>query len=125
MTRDWDVIREILIKLEDSTSPSSILQLSDFPSEQRKIISYHSELLIEAGLINGEMIKTMGRETPEFLITRLTWNGHEFLDTIKNDTVWTKTKKSFNKSGISMSFEIIKSVATDTATTLVKSALGT
>jgi len=124
MTRDWDIIREILTKLEENLSPSNILQLSDFSSEQRESISYHSELLIEAGLVDGEMIKSMGRDIPEFLITRLTWNGHEFLDTIKNETVWKKTKKSFTNSGISMSFDIIKSVATDTAISLVKSTLG-
>lgn len=90
MTRDWDIIREILTKLEENSSPSNILQLSDFSSEQRESISYHSELLIEAGLVDGKMIKSMGRDILEFFITRLTWNGHEFLDTIKNETVWKK-----------------------------------
>ncbi len=61
MKRDWDTIREILTTLEDTTASSSTLQLSDFPSEQAESISYHSELLIEAGLIDGQMIKTMGR----------------------------------------------------------------
>jgi len=124
MKRDWDTIREILTTLEKTTTSCNTLQLSDFPSEQAESISYHTELLIEAGLIDGEMTKSMGRNVPEFLITRLTWNGHEFLDAINNDTVWEKTKKSFSKSGISMSFDLIKSVATDTATSLIKSTLG-
>ncbi len=124
MKRDWDTIREILTTLEETTAPCNTLQLTDFPSEQAESISYHIELLIEAGLIDGEMIKTMGRGVHGFLITRLTWNGHEFFDAINNDTVWEKTKKSFAKSGISMSFDLIKSVATDTATSLVKSTLG-
>ena len=124
MKRDWDTIREILTTLEDNTLPNNILQLSDFPSAQTANISYHAELLLEAGLVDGEMQKTIGRGAHGVFITRLTWHGHEFLDAINNDTVWEKTKKSFTNSGISMTFELIKSVATDTASSLVKSTLG-
>ena len=124
MKRDWDTIREILTKLEENTSANHTLQLSDFPSEQAEKISYHAELLLEAGLVDGEMLKTLGGGPYDFFITRLTWYGHEFLDAINNDTVWEKTKKSFVSSGISMTFELVKSVATDAASSLVKSALG-
>lgn len=124
MKRDWDTIRKILTTLEDSTSTNSTLQLSDFPSDEEEKISYHAELLLEADLIDGEMTRTIGRGTNNFYITRLTWNGHEFLDAINNDTVWEKTKKSFATSGISMTFELVKSIATDTATSIVKSTLG-
>ena len=70
------------------------------------------------------MEKTIGPEINGFYITRLTWYGHEFLDAINNDTVWEKTKKSFASSGVSMTFELVKSVATDAASSIVKSALG-
>ena len=124
MKRDWDTIRNILTKLEDNTLPNSTLQLSNFPAEEAEKISYHAELLFEANLVDGEMIKTLGRGAHDFFITRLTWNGHEFLDAINNDTVWEKTKKSFATSGISMTVELVKSIATDTATSLIKSTLG-
>ena len=124
MKRDWDTIRDILTKLENSTLPNNILQLSDFSSEEAEKISYHTELLFEANLVDGEMSKTLGRGVNDFFITRLTWNGHEFLDAINNDTVWEKTKKSFATSGISMTVELVKSIATDAATSLVKSTLG-
>jgi hypothetical protein len=124
MKRDWDTIRKILTTLEDSTSTNSTLQLSDFLSDEEEKISYHTELLLEANLIDGEMIKTIGNGINNFCITRLTWNGHEFLDVINNDTVWRKTKKLFTTSGISMTFELVKSIATDTATSILKSTLG-
>lgn len=124
MKRNWDTIREILTKLEESTIPNGTLQLSSFPTEQAAEILYHAELLLEAGLVDGEMTKTFGRGPHNFFITRLTWYGHEFLDSINNDTVWKKTKKSFASSGVSMTFELVKSVATDAAASLVKSALG-
>jgi hypothetical protein len=124
MKRDWDTIRTILTKLEDSTSSNDILELSSFPLEEAEKISYHIELLLEANLIEGEMTPTLGSGPTSFYITRLTWYGHEFLDSINNDTIWKKTKKSFSNSGISMTFELVKTVATETAASALKSALG-
>ena len=123
MKRDWDTIRKILTKLEESAS-SDTLSLSNFPPEKAEEISYHIELLLEANLIEGEMTPTLGKGPTSFYITRLTWNGHEFLDAINNDTIWEKTKKSFSKNGISMTFELVKTVATETAASVLKSALG-
>ena len=82
------------------------------------------ELLIESGLVYGEMLNELGQGPHDFLVTRLTWKGHEFLDTIRSDTVWEKTKKSFLNKGISMTFELVKSVATDFAVSYLKTTIG-
>ena len=65
-------------------------------------------------------MQTIGPEVKEFFAQRLTWEGHEFLDSIRSDTVWTKTKKRFTEKGIDMSFDLVKSVAQ----VMVKAALG-
>jgi hypothetical protein len=39
-------------------------------------------LLIEAGLVNGQMPKSLNQEVNDFFVHRLTWEGHEFLDSI-------------------------------------------
>lgn len=41
----------------------------------------------------------------------LTWHGHDFLDNIRNDTVWEKTKQQLAKVGGTASIEIISQVA--------------
>ena len=123
MKRNWDTIREILIKFEELDPEKGSLQLSDFPTDQAYEYSYHVELLIDAGLIYGQMTKTMGRHAQGFLAHRLTWEGHELLDTIRSDNVWNKTKNSFIKGGLSMTFDLVKSVATDIAGAVLKSTL--
>jgi len=65
MKRDWDTIREILAKLEDSESNRSF-QLSSFPSDRAAEISYNMELLIEAGLVEGSMSKALGQARTTF-----------------------------------------------------------
>lgn len=124
MERNWDTIREILIKFEELDPDKGSLQLGDFPADSAYEYSYHVELLLEAGLIHGEMSKTLGRHAQSFWADRLTWEGHEFLDAIRSDTVWAKTKSSFVKGGLSMTFDLIKGVATDVATAYLKSTIG-
>jgi hypothetical protein len=120
MKRNWDTIREILILLEEKADEDYALRLSKFPKDRNSEISYHVELLIEAGLIYGEMSKTIGSEVHDFIITRLTWQGHELLDAIKSDTIWNKTKESFISKGLSMTFDLVKSVAVKIASDYLK-----
>lgn len=124
MERNWDTIREILTKFEELDPEKGPLQLDDFPEEHAYEYSYHVELLLEAGLIHGEMSKTMGRKAQSFWADRLTWEGHEFLDAIRSDTVWNKTKSRFVEGGLSMTLDLIKGVATDVAAAYLKSTIG-
>jgi len=123
MKRNWDTIREILVRLEE-TPPEQHVRLSSFPQERAQEVSYHVELLMEAGLIHGQMAKTMGPGPHDFFAMRLTWQGHEFLDAIRSDTVWQKTKSSFVSKGLSMTFDLVKSVAIDISSTYLKSTIG-
>ena len=120
MKRNWDMIREILTKVEACTLPTDTVQLSDFPDEKAAEASYHVELLINAGLIDGQMVKTLGPGVNAFFADRLTWEGHEFLDVIRSDTVWKKTKKKFADKGISMTIDLVKEVAMSVAAVLLK-----
>ena len=122
MKRDWDTIREILIALEEKEGPSP-MTLSDFPDKKSDEISYHLELLIEAGLVDGKVRKYVTGEPNEFIASRLTWKGHEFLDSVRSDTVWQRTKKSFVANGIGMTFDVIKSVASDFAVSSIRSSM--
>jgi len=124
MKRNWDTIRKILIRLEEKEPGEHSLRLSSWPKDVQPEISYHVELLEEAGLIHGHMSKTMGLGPYDFSATRLTWEGHELLDAIKNDTIWKKTKKLFSSKGISMTFDLVKSVAIKLATDFLKDNMG-
>jgi len=123
MERNWDTIREILTLFEEVTTEKGALRLSNFAGERADEISYHMELLIERGLVYGQMSKTLGRGPHDFIAARLTWEGHELLDVIRNNSVWQKTKKSFASKGLSMTFDLVKSVATEIAASILKSTI--
>jgi hypothetical protein len=51
---------------------------------------------------------------------RLTWDGHEFLDSIRDDSVWSAVKKRLAPIGGSVSIGVLRAVAVE----VVKSRLG-
>lgn len=122
--RNWDTIRELLTKVEECTLRSDVVRPSHFPSEREAEVSYHMSLLIEAGLVTGRMVVLMNQPIDDFHAQRLTWEGHEFLDSIRSDTAWARTKKTFLDKGVDMSFDLVKAYAKDAAATLLKGALG-
>ncbi|MFB9887893.1 DUF2513 domain-containing protein [Balneatrix alpica] len=124
MKRNWDIVREILTKMEECSSPGDTLSLSSFDTERAAEISYHAELLLEAGLIDGQMSKTINHGPHGFFLRRLTWSGHEFLDSIRSDSIWKKTKNVFASKGIEMTVDLVKSVATELTNSALKGEIG-
>ncbi|MFM5515673.1 DUF2513 domain-containing protein [Aeromonas dhakensis] len=122
MKRDWDTVRDLLTKLESLPSTDHYLSLGGADVTDINTAyctSYHMELLIEAGLVEGQMHKVLGGGPVNFTASRLTWEGHEFLDSIRSETVWDKTKETFASKGLDMTFETIKAVAAAAMTSIL------
>lgn len=108
MKRDWELIREILIALENLPSTQTFLEPKMLERYDPEIVSYHIQILDEAGLIEGHCHKSLNAPL-RCWANRLTWHGHEFLDEIKSDTIWNKTKEVLKEKGIDLSFDTITS----------------
>jgi hypothetical protein len=113
MRLDKDLVRTILIAIEASdTDPLSGVDVR-IPDRTEQEISYHIQLLDEARFITAEDLSTLGGY--EWRAKRLTYNGHEFLDDIRDSRVWTETKKIAEDIGagsVHMLFEIAKAYLT-------------
>ncbi len=122
MKRDWDLIREMLTKVESMSCYDNNLSIAAFKIdsyEERYLASEHMKLLIDKGFVYGAMHPIAGREPKGFSVNGLTWEGHEFLDSIRSDTVWNKTKETFATKGLEMTFETIKAVAAAAMTSML------
>ena len=104
MQRDIDLIREILLNLEEQGAYTNWLDV-DIESYSPEQMDYHLELLMEAGLISK---RASERELPRWLPVRLTWDGHELLDAARDEKRWRKVKESIAHIG-SVPFEIVRS----------------
>jgi hypothetical protein len=88
MIRNMELIREILIKMEQDPMCDGQHEVNlDMPNYPFEELKYHSSLLMDAGFIKGE------RDSLIPIVSRLTWEGHEFLDNIKDPGIWSKTKE--------------------------------
>lgn len=109
MKLDKDLVREILLAVE--ASEEDPLGWTELNLEGREAldVSYHVMLLHEAGLIVGQDLST--DDGLEWLPKRLTYKGHEFLDTVRDGEVWELTKTGAEKVGsasLSLMFELGK-----------------
>lgn len=120
MRINYDCIRSLLLTLEDILifddnlempiiSLDSVCNCELMKSYQKKDIYYSSIMLDEAGYIecNFENFDDEGR----VLFSRLTLDGHQYLDTIRSNKVWSTIKDKIFKHSLSFSFEIIKECA--------------
>lgn len=120
MKRDWDLIRKILLDLEEHSEflepylddeADWALQTGD------TFFKYceHVNLLIEAGLVKGvrHSLYSNDDSSIEFWVHvpyGLTWQGHEFIASIREHGAWSKIKNGLKQEGISMSIEIVRAM---------------
>ena len=106
MKRDLDLIRKIVLAIEDA--PSGFAPDLSFEGFSPAQLRYHAYLLVDAGLARGTDVTTMGSQGPEVLITSLTWAGHEFAEAARDDTRWKKAMAIVGEKGGAITFEVLK-----------------
>ncbi|SCY27705.1 DUF2513 domain-containing protein [Nitrosospira sp. Nsp13] len=109
MKRDFDLIREILLHVE--ASPANVRPYRvQFPESDQDTIDEHVELLIESGLLEGNPRHRAGAPLyvdMEVMVARLTWDGHDFLSSIQDDTIWRKAKATILMPSASFTFGLL------------------
>lgn len=103
MRLDATLIKEILLKIEDKPI-DSFVDLSFFEMEgySQDQIRYHLEKLIQAGYVKGQ------RNHQGLFIEDLTWEGHHFLATLRNDSFMKKAGEFLGRYGLPLLPEFLK-----------------
>ncbi len=99
MKRDMDLIRTMLMEVESFQHgfvTGNEIKVDGYLEEE---IAYHAFLLKEAGLAYAIDVTAHGSLSPEAKITHLTWAGHEFLDSARNQTRWNQAKRLIKDAG--------------------------
>ena len=102
-----DVIRELLLFIENDEGTLYIQDFEDVEFADENQTIYHLQLLIEADYIIGFHEKDAGGRVYILAIERLTWQGHEFLDAIRDKSIWDKVKKTVGKFGSQVPIAVI------------------
>lgn len=126
MKRDMDLIRELLLQIESHDMGvvyvSHLKGAVSLQAINEEVLVYHLDLMKEAGLIHGRKPSALSTVSP-WIIERLTWEGHEFLDTIRDPDIWKKTKNGASTAG-SWTIGILKDIGTAYAKQKAQEYLG-
>lgn len=122
MTRDMDLCRKILFAIEERYVDVVIYNLS-IEGYSMAQVAYHCKILYEARLLSDYGAQYADDHIYSFGVGSLTWEGHEFLDKIREDTVWNKTKSVIKDKVLPMSLSVIKEVSTAVISAMTAGAI--
>jgi Hypothetical protein (DUF2513) len=108
MKLNKDFVREILMTIEADPKfdGSEARVLNPFDGHSQEETNYHSSRLVQAGLIDGNASKP---HLPT-IIRGLTFEGHEYVDTIRDPAIWQRTKEGLQEAE-GFSLDLVKALA--------------
>ncbi|STR45695.1 DUF2513 domain-containing protein [Iodobacter fluviatilis] len=142
MKRNMDLVRSILLELEGRTP--NLTKNDDFGynleevatelATDKNTLTHHLTLMFEAGLIDGWALRGLAHPPGKALrldsdyvfhvVPRhLTWEGHEFLDSVRDAEIWMYTKSTAVSVG-SFGFDTLKDLAKGFIKTKIKNHTG-
>ncbi|QRM32483.1 DUF2513 domain-containing protein [Microvirga sp. VF16] len=130
MKRDLDLVRDLLLALEERHSGHIYPAKLKVAGRSGYEVSYHLAILEDAGfvrrpevtitpgsVVSGRAIQQAGSSI------RMTWQGHEFLDTVRDPEIWRKTKAGASKVG-SVGVDLLWGLAKEYVRAEIKERLG-
>ena len=106
MKRDWEIIRQVLIAVEDDRFED---YLQETEMENKISVLENSVLLVDSGFLNGKPLLMRG-SVAHVSISGLTWEGHDLLDTIRSKPVWENIKTTALEKGLELTFDVVKAL---------------
>ncbi len=103
MPLNMDLVRELLSRFEkgDDSVPEG---------RTKQEVAYHVKQMIDGGLLDGQvtMAPSPGKLLPrDYFVKDITWKGHEFIRSVREDTVWHHLKAHFNSKGVALTVDLI------------------
>lgn len=105
MKRDMELIRQVMIEIEKNPDPMQPIEIHIAGFSDLEV-SYHVMLLAEHGFV--EAINFTTHDGFEWQAQRLTFEGHEFLDAARSDTIWKTAKEKIVSTTGVLTLESLK-----------------
>ncbi|MGF1697917.1 DUF2513 domain-containing protein [Vibrio lamellibrachiae] len=106
-----DLIRKLVLFIVEKENDHPIMKPL-FEGYTELEFDEHYHLLYEAGLVRCETV--CSGSTPDRIVRvipfSLTWEGHDFADAIKNETIWKNAKEKIMPQIGGLPFDVLKAV---------------
>ncbi len=120
MKRDFDLIRKILLACEENERQVLVYGGTDVDDTTGRLEVIHSkghkfdahlDLLEQAGFIRKRNVDPTEMGDFPYAGYEISWTGYDYLDAIRDDGIWKKTKEGAASVG-GVSLGIMKEIAT-------------
>jgi hypothetical protein len=109
MKRDLDLVRQLMLQIEAlPAAPPVQYRMSEI---EDPVLLAHLEMLIEAGLVNGRISRSQGARGDVISVSGLTWQGHEWIEMVRSQSLWNEVKSAVLDGGGVLTFELTMAMA--------------
>lgn len=105
MKRDMDVVRRIALASEKLQSGQKLRQLENL---EQVLFNEHVLWMMQANLVQARVHADEKDAIVSAHVIRLTWEGCEFADAARSETIWEKAKQDIFKPTASLTFGVLK-----------------
>jgi len=111
MKRSMETIRKLLIHIENKEGCEVIdWELIKIHGREPGEIIYNLNSMCQAGYLECEPKALDDKDGPAYKILNLTWEGHEFLEGIRNEDNWKQINEYAKERGFALSAATIKKI---------------
>jgi hypothetical protein len=100
-----DLVRDILLAVEESTHAAGWCDVN-VQGHSTAEVTYHVRMLHEQGLIEAQDLSSLDGAC--WKPKRLTWQGHEFLESARSEKVWKMAKEKVVSATGTLTLEAMK-----------------
>ena len=100
MKRDIEIIRRLLLKAE-AAEVGEVISVTD-PTDAN-----HVALLVDEGFVKARLVEVDGDGIIGARIFRLTNQGHDFIQSAMDQTIWNKMKDTIIKPGAAWTLSLV------------------
>ncbi len=112
MKRNYDLVRAILLKVEAEGDPDEpLIHSLSIDDTDQALINEHVKLMIDDGLLEGECKFSTNNRILFTAIRGLTPRAYDFLENVRNDSVWVKIQSHVESTTGGASFDVIEKFA--------------
>lgn len=107
-----ELIRKILFTIEEQYKPGggAILKLK-IDNYEMRTIAEHCDLLFQQGFVKSYQAFYGDNTIQGFAVGNISSSGYDYLELIRSNNIWEKTKQEIDNNNIPQTFETIAKIA--------------
>lgn len=115
-----DLVKDRYLDL--TSNNNRISELAEYMDTMEQI-AIHCKMMYEAGLISDYKAQYAGNSLYSFGVSNLTWEGYEYLDKIRDDSIWKKVKDVAKDKGLPLAIDTVKQIASVIISSMTEGAI--